>query len=148
MIKNNWRIIKGLIEWFILVIIFSLLIFSNFSDYIVRSQMAEAFSLAFSLKSDVANFYEKHHRCPTNNELSDHFSEGRYVKIVQLGTLEGVSNCYIFARLREASPVDRRLRGKSIVLVMKTRSFWQTRMSCETDLTINLANCRIASLKE
>ncbi len=148
MIKNNGRIRKGIIGWFALVVVFSLLVFPSYSDYIARSQVSEALSLASSWRGEVASFYEEYHRCPTNKEISDSSSGGRYVKLVQLRVLEGADNCYIVATLRQDGFVDRRIRGQSIVFVMEPSSLWQTKLNCETNLTSHLANCQLASLKE
>lgn len=146
--KSNWPIRKGLIGWFTLVVIFSLLIFPSFSDYMARVQISEALSLAASLKGNVADFYEKYQYCPTQQDISDSVIEGKYVKSVQVKALKGGGRCYIIARLRQDSLVDRRVRGKSILLAMAPTSLWTSQMRCETNLTTSLVNCQQALLKE
>lgn len=140
--------LNGIIGWFILVFIISLFVFPAYSDYIAMAQVSEALSIISSQKARVVEYYEKNQHCPTTQDLISSPLDGKHLKSVKLRTLESSDSCYIVTTMRQNSSIDRRIRGKSIMLVMQPVSSWTSQVTCETNLSISIDDCQITSFEE
>lgn len=134
--------IQCVVIWLLLVFVFFILTSTSYVDYKVRAQIAEALSLTSSLKGFTADFYHAQQRCPTITEIPKTATyKGKYVEQVYFTELAGSDHCYIVARINNNSNTDRRIRNKSLMLVMEPASDWQYQVTCQTNLVGYSDNC-------
>ena len=111
-----------LIELMIVVAIIGILAavaIPAYQDYIARSQMSEAMTLASGLKTNVSEVFSQKGICPTNgtNGISDATDiNGNYVQSVTVaGTATDAGGCTITA-LMKATDVANGIQGESLEL--------------------------------
>lgn len=108
----------SLVELMIVVAIIALLAslaIPAYQDYVARSQVAEAISLAASKKSTVLDTWSTTGRCPQSGSdgIPDaNATRGKYTASVGLGT--GASNCEITAVLATSAAPP--LQGKTVTV--------------------------------
>lgn len=133
--------IQGVVIWVLLVLVFFILTSVSYADYTVRAQLSEALSLSANLKGFTADFYKLHQHCPTNKEVPETaILKGKYVEQVYFAEVNGSDHCYIVARINNNSSTDRRIRNKSLMLVMEPASNWQYQVTCQTNL-VGYSDC-------
>ena len=110
-----------LIELMIVVAIIGILAavtIPAYQDYIARSQMAEAMSLADGLKSPVSEVFAQDGTCPTNGtngiDVAANIT-GTYVASV---TAAGAAPACTITVLMKAAGVSSGIQGKNLVLTM------------------------------
>ncbi len=74
-----------------------------YQDYTIRARVMNAYMQGVALKSDVAEFYTREKRCPTNGE--DTFKKAdeyvtQYVSGIQFGALKSSGSCAIQVSLK------------------------------------------------
>ena len=94
-----------------------------YQDYIARSQMSEALSLASGLKTSVAEGFAQDGKCPTNGTagIADATAiNGKYVKqVVAGGTGTATGGCTIEATMQAAN-VSTGIQNKTLTLTLGT----------------------------
>lgn len=109
----------------------------TYQDYIARSQITEAITLASGLTPRVSEFIAGDERCPSNGTGGMPSAEdvhGRYVESVVLGgEMNNVGGCTATALLRSTGP-SQSIRGKwlELTLVLQGGSHrWTCRSNAE-----------------
>ncbi len=128
-----------LIELMIVVAIIGILAavaIPAYQDYIARSQMAEAMSLASGLKTNVAEIFSQDGTCPTNgsNGIATATDiNGNYVaSITTAGTAAAGGGCTITA-LMKSSGVSAGIQGKNLVLTLSNADKGSYVWTCTSD---------------
>jgi len=130
-----------LIELMIVVAIIGILAavaIPAYQDYIARSQMAEAMSLASGLKTNVSEVFAQDGTCPANgaNGIAAAADiKGNYVaSVTAAGTASAAGGCTITA-LMKSSDVSKGIQGKNLVLTLsnadKGSNIWTCTSSAE-----------------
>lgn len=116
-----------LIELMIVVAIIGILAaiaIPAYQDYIARSQMSEAMTLAAGLKGAVSETYSQDGTCPTNGQAGIAAAstiKGKYVaSVATAGTASANGGCTITATMA-ASGVSTGIRSTTLVLTMTNR---------------------------
>ena len=113
-----------LIELMIVVAIIGILAavaIPAYQDYIARSQMAEAMSLASGLKTNVSEVFAQDGSCPGNGANGIAAAEdikGNYVKSVTAGGTETDAGGCTITALMESSGVSKGIQGANLVLTL------------------------------
>lgn len=124
-----------------------------YQDYIARSQVSEALSLASGQKAAVAEYYSSKNACPTNSTTPTTGGlalptqiAGKYVAQVEVSAIPGVtmvvgsgtvqSTCGVVATMK-SSGIAAGIQGKKLALYMAPTSgsfAWQCGGGADTDL--------------
>jgi type IV pilus assembly protein PilA len=128
-----------LIELMIVVAIIGILAavaIPAYQDYIARSQMSEAMTLASGLKTNVSEVFSQNGTCPANG--SDGIAaaadiNGNYVTSVTTGgTGAATGGCTITA-LMKSSDVSTGIQGKNLVLTLSNADKGSYVWTCTSD---------------
>ena len=111
-----------LIELMIVVAIIAILAaiaISQYQDYLIRSQISEASSLADGTKTAVAEFYDNYGRFPADNAsyglAAPASISGKYIESVDAGgAVNGGTPGQIVAKLKSVSPVNEKIFGQTL----------------------------------
>lgn len=97
-----------------------------YQDYIARSQVSEAVMGAAQIKTSISEFYSSIGTYPPANQFSDNLG-GRYVA----STVHNASGV-ITGTMRNAAPVNNRVRGMSFTFSPTISSSSITNWTCTT----------------
>lgn len=123
-----------LIELMIVVAIIGILAavaIPQYQNYVGRSQMSEAFSLAQGLKSDVVEFEAVNGRCPSADDqnLANAAQSGKYVDSVTLGGESGACSISVLMKTAAADvDINDGISGGTLLLTQTPAAGW----TCET----------------
>ena len=130
-----------LIELMIVVAIIGILAaiaIPAYQDYIARSQMTEAMTLAAGLKTNVSEVFSQTGTCPTNGNdgiAAAADIKGKYVlSVTTAGTAAATGGCTITAAM-QSSGVSKGIQSKNLVLTLsnadKGSNVWTCTSSAE-----------------
>jgi len=148
-----------LIELMIVVAIIGILAaiaLPAYQDYIARSQVSEAMTLAEGLKTNVTEVWSNSNECPKNGTTDDATKyglsvmtdiKGKYVAQVETaGTADATGACTITATM-QSTGVASAITGKTLTLTLKNADKGSFMWDCSSDMDSKFlpASCRTGS---
>jgi type IV pilus assembly protein PilA len=107
-----------------------------YQDYIARSQMTEALTLASGLKTNVTEVFAQNGTCPTNgtNGIATATDvKGNYVdSVTTAGTASTAGGCTIVA-LISSSTASKGIQGKKLTLTLSNADTGSNVWTCTSD---------------
>jgi len=139
--KKNMQGGFTLIELMIVVAIIAILAaiaLPAYQNYIARSQLSEALSLASGLKTNVAEVFADKGTCPSNATATDGIDKdtditGKYVsKVTTGGTAAATGGCTIVATMK-ATGVSTGIQGKTLTLQLSNADKGSNVWACSSN---------------
>ena len=111
--KVSWKGWVALLGTFVVI---GLVVFPMYGDYAHRAQNAAAISLLTSARTDLAGYFQDHGKWPENLAGVVENTSGRFTKSIAITKGAGGSGEIELTATMGTEGVDRRVRGKTILM--------------------------------